>query len=267
MLGSCADQVLANASQIASGAHADEHVHQLRVGLRRLRSALRLFADTPVDAALEPAAAALFRRLGTVRDQVVVQAEFAAGLAAALASAGVPGGVPGRVEGGSVEAVLRDPASQLFLFDLLAASQPGAEADADADAGSPPLRRALARRLDRWHRRAVADSQRYGDLDDAGRHRLRKDIKRLRYAVEFSASLFGRRRVKRYLRSLQAVQERLGAINDVGVAMQAFHALRDTDPRAWFALGWLAARRERLIGKIPPALREFSNSRRFWKGG
>ena len=34
-----------------------------------------------------------------------------------------------------------------------------------------------------------------------------------------------------------------------------------------FALGWLVARRERLHGQIPPALREFSKSRRFWERG
>ena len=45
VLRSCADHIIVNASQIASGEHADEHVHQLRVGLRRLRSALSLFED------------------------------------------------------------------------------------------------------------------------------------------------------------------------------------------------------------------------------
>jgi len=69
------------------------------------------------------------------------------------------------------------------------------------------------------------------------------------------------------LRALRAVQERLGEINDVVVAMEAFHRHRDTDPRAWFALGWLAARRELLIAKALPDLKTFARVKRLAKAG
>ena len=64
---------------------------------------------------------------------------------------------------------------------------------------------------------------------------------------------------------LRELQERLGAINDVVVAMDAFRAARKTDPRAWFALGWLAGQREVLIRAARPALRAFAKSDGFWK--
>ena len=108
-------------------------------------------------------------------------------------------------------------------------------------------------------------AQAYATLDDEGRHRLRKHIKRLRYAVEFAGSLFGRGAVRRYLRPLRGLQERLGAINDAVVAMQAFGHAVDSDPRAWFAVGWLAARREALIAEAQPDLRAFVKAQRFWK--
>jgi len=275
VMRACAEQISVNASQVASGVHGDDHVHQLRIGLRRLRSALSLFDFVAIDPALGTGAATLFRRLGGARDQVVIEGEFAADLVAALQVAGVPGDAPvatSEVSADSATAAVRDAACQAFLLDLLAASHvvDDAGTDDDGDAVSSadpatPLRAAITKRLTRWHRRAAADAKRYAELDDEGRHRLRKHIKRLRYAVEFTGTLFGRQAVKRYLKPLRALQERLGAINDVVVAMEAFRATRETDPRAWFALGWLAARREVLIRAARPELRAFAKSDGFWK--
>jgi inorganic triphosphatase YgiF len=267
VLASCADQVLANASQIASGDHTDEHVHQLRVGLRRLRSGLRLFAGTPVDAGLAQAAAVLFRRLSAARDRVVVEAAFEADLEAALQGAFEGAELPGAAPRSSVPdsgetpaEVLRDPKSQALLLDLLAALH--TEAVDDPDDGTP-LRPRLAARLNRWQRRAALDAKRYRELDDAARHRLRKRVKRLRYGLEFGASLFKPRELRRPLAVLRALQERLGAINDVVVATAALQRTGGTDPRAWFALGWLAARRDLLIAQALPDLKAFARLKRL----
>jgi inorganic triphosphatase YgiF len=72
VLDECLQQVLANASQVASGDFDDEHVHQLRVGLRRLRTALALFAPEGQDDPLDAGAAALFRALGAARDLAAI---------------------------------------------------------------------------------------------------------------------------------------------------------------------------------------------------
>jgi len=278
VLRSCSDQIIANASQIASGEHAPEHVHQLRVGLRRLRSALSLFEGLGADAALDAPATQLFRRLGSSRDRVVIADEFAAGLRAALRSAGFEGAAPlpvqARGEATPTE-VLRDAATQALLLDLLAAALPdAAAAPASADAGSDAaadLTESIARRLNRWHRQLVADAKRFADLDDVHRHRLRKRAKRLRYAIEFCAALFERRALRRYLRSLRALQERLGAFSDAVMAMHAFardlEAGQGDDLRAMFAIGWLAARREQLIAAARPELKAFVKVKRFWKKG
>ena len=282
VLRSCSDQILVNASQIASGEHAPEHVHQLRVGLRRLRSAQRLFEGLGAEAALGDAAAALFRRLGGARDMVVIEGEFAAELIEAMRSAGVSGEVPVAVPAGdeaSPAEVLREKASQMLMLDLLTAAHTPdalvapidvaiAEAtDGEAPEAMPALRDALAQRLNRWHRQVVADVTRFNELDDASRHQLRKRAKRLRYAAEFSGSLFERRALRRYLKVLRALQERLGALCDVMMAMQTFARTRDADPRAMFALGWLAARRKRLIADAAPELKAFARVERFWKCG
>ena len=98
-------------------------------------------------------------------------------------------------------------------------------------------------------------------------HRLRKRAKRLRYATEFCAALFGRGDVRRYLKALRALQERLGAVSDVIMAIEAFAPRAPTDAHAMFALGWLTARREALIGAASPELKAFAKVERFWKRG
>jgi CHAD domain-containing protein len=82
----------------------------------------------------------------------------------------------------------------------------------------------------------------FDTLDEAQLHELRKRIKRQRYAVEFFAPLLRRRAMDRYLAPLAAIQERMGELNDLVVARERYQTLVASDPAAWFALGWLAAR-------------------------
>ncbi|MES2101039.1 MAG: CHAD domain-containing protein [Pseudomonadota bacterium] len=267
VLRNCADQILANASQIASGEHAPEHVHQLRVGLRRLRSALALF-EIDHQTALADGATALFRRLGAARDSAVIAEAFGAPLIDAMRSAGLADAAAPALGAAAPESpvhVLRDGASQTLLLDLLAAMHPEPAAAVDDAPPDDGITTRLAARLNRWHAQVVADAKRYAELDDAARHRLRKRAKRLRYAVEFSAALFGRRGVRRYLKALRALQERLGAVSDAIMAIDAFAPRAPTDAHAMFALGWLVARREALIDAAAPELKAFTKVERFWK--
>ena len=264
VLAACLDQISLNASQIASGEFGDEHVHQLRVGLRRLRTALRLFDGDAADVPLAAAAAALFRQLGSARDQAAVGRPLQADLQRALDALGLTlraATLPAASDAPDPVACVRSAATQQLLSDLLLAIQPQ---PAVVPPG-PDLRDALALRLKRWHSKVAADTARFAELDDAARHRLRKRAKRLRYAVEFSAALFDAQAVRRYLTPLRALQEQLGALNDVAVGLDGFRDAAPDDARAAFALGWLAARREALLAGCAPVLRAFAKARRFWK--
>lgn len=265
VLASCADQIIGNASQIASAEHLAGHVHQLRVGLRRLRSALRLFEEEGADATLAEPAAALFRRLGSARDAAVIESEFGTDLIAALRAEGMAKDAELLPSSGVPESpaeVLREPGAQLFLLDLLAASQVRPPVD---DAPASPLRDRLARRLSRWHRVVQQDVMRFTELDDAALHRLRKRAKRLRYGAEFAGSLFERRALRRFLRTMDALQDRLGAITDTLMATRAFREAADVNGHRAFALGWLAARRAALIHGAARELKAFRKVERFWK--
>ena len=68
-----------------------------------------------------------------------------------------------------------------------------------------------------------------------------------------------------YLKSLRALQERLGTVNDVAVGIALYSAAAPADVRALFALGWLASQRERALAACKPDLKRFVGSVRFWR--
>ncbi|HEX6704226.1 MAG TPA: CYTH and CHAD domain-containing protein [Albitalea sp.] len=265
VLLSCLQQIGANGSQVASGTYGDEHVHQLRVGLRRLRTALRLFRDTvpPDDVALQ--AAVLFRRLGAARDRAAVAAPLERDLTLALGAAGLAFAAP-RLPAVGAEAepgaLMRLGPAQSLLLDLFEQTLEPASVTLPDD-GS--LHELLAHQVNRWHRRVHADAKRFDELDETARHTLRKRAKSLRYGIEFGAGLFKRREVERYLKLLRGLQDRLGALVDVSVALQAYRSRSEGDPHVLFALGWLAARQRELLGDCAPTMKKFMQAKRFWR--
>jgi CHAD domain-containing protein len=280
VLAHCLAQILPNASQVADGRCSDEHVHQLRVGLRRLRSALRFFDGwtAPVDATWAVRLAVLFGQLGVARDRDAL----AESLLPALREAGAPlFELPPAPAGPTPTELLRANEATLLLLDLLAGQIEGQAATAQGpregqegaagvlDMASPApvaLADAAGARLQRWHRRVVRAAARYAELDDNARHTLRKRVKRLRYAVEFVASLYKAKAVAGYLKRLAPLQDSLGRYNDLCVGLATYRDAVGDDPRAWFAIGWLTARREVLLAESAAALGDFARCKPFWSG-
>ena len=299
MLGNALGQVLANASVLATpddvdtpaaataaiaatavaAAPADhpqpdpELLHQLRVGLRRLRTVLTLFAGLlpPAVTGLSPALATLFAQLGAARDRDAM-AEW---LWPALQAAGAPPmALPADPHAGSpraLAALLASPAVQQLWLAMLGATLPGGCVRPDPAPGvgpaartAPTVRQVLREPLQRLLRQVRRDAARFDRLDTMSRHRLRRRIKRLRYAVELSASLWPVKRCARFLRALQRAQTPLGEFNDSVVAQDYCQALVAQDPQAWFAVGWLAAHRQSLEPPCTQALARLAKADGFW---
>lgn len=265
VLSECLQQMVVNASPVASGEFTDEHLHQLRVGLRRLRTALRLFAAPEEPGELEHAAAGLFRGLSVARDQAAIGGPLRAQIAAAMAASApllVPPVLP-LGEAADPALAVRAPEAQRLLLGLMAAVLTPAPAPMGPAATGAP--REIVAALDRWHRQLRRDVARFASLDDAARHRLRKHVKRLRYGAEFARGLFGAKRTARYLRALAALQQGLGELNDASVAHAALQAAPASEPSVAFALGWLSARREALAAACGPALDGFASVKKPWR--
>lgn len=269
MVGACLAQILPNAADLAGGVGTAEHLHQARVGLRRLRSALRLFGDwsDDADAAWQAALAGLFGRLGSTRDRDVLASTWLPALHAAGAPEDFsPTAAAHDTDTDAVGAALRSPACGTLLLDLMAFAH-GAAQPAEATTDQVPAT-SLAERarpiVEHLHRQLERDAAAFAQADDRLRHRTRKRLKRLRYAVELLSSVCRPKAVKRYLAQLRPAQEALGLYNDLTVAAAVFRGRLEQDPRAWFALGWLAAQRPALLAEAARALAKLPGPRRIW---
>ncbi|HMO48820.1 MAG TPA: CYTH and CHAD domain-containing protein [Rubrivivax sp.] len=257
IVANCLQQVLGNASDLAHEADTEpEHLHQLRVGLRRLRTALRELG--PLSPQVSPewgeALGALFARLGSARDRDAL----AQTLLPALHKAGAGDlQLPVIEPEPAAQVALRENATTLLWLQLLAFA---AGSEVSPQAFAPAVQQRLARLFKQVRR----DAARFDALDDAARHRLRKRVKRLRYLSEFAAALFRERRLRDFLKRLAPAQEALGDFNDVCVARALFKDPAGDDPMAMFALGWLAHERDDAIARCVAVLARLRRARPFW---
>ena len=255
----CRRQLLANLASIASGTSDDpEYVHQARVAVRRLRTAIRLFDVDPLRNLDEPARA-LARALGLTRERDVLLES----VAPALALAGAPTtDLAALANAGDARSVVRSRDSQVFVVDLLAGELTLARSAAPVMAPAGPQ---LVARLSQWHRQVRRDSKLFSTLDDERRHRLRRRMKRLRYGIEFCRALCSDKRYRRYLQELSEAQEALGRYNDLIEALASYRAQIESDPRAWFAVGWLTAEAKAQSLRCETALSALRNLKAPWK--
>jgi inorganic triphosphatase YgiF len=259
-----------------------EGVHQMRVAIRRLRSALRLFgAWLPVRAAqtLTSELRWLGRELGRARDLDVFTLELLGPLAerqpddqglAALEEAAEAA----RAEAyDAVRSALRSPRYTLLVLQL------GRFAEGAA------LRRGLLATLQAPARRAVrpllreraASMQQLGEqlerLSASELHRLRIRTKRLRYAIELVGPLFGAKEAARSARRLAELQDALGHLNDLTNADALLTQLRErlgagasaaTARAEGFVLGYAA--RSAALGRdaLAEAWRRAARLHLFW---
>ena len=258
MTRACLVQIMGNTSAVARGVGGDEHVHQARVGIRKLRSVLREFGElsTAVDPRWSDQLAAVFAGLGVDRDRQVVFADWMS----ALDEAGAPAIIPPAAGPGDSATLLRDPSFTLLLLDLL-----------DYVHGEPtaadPARElvdVVARRLDELRSASLRRPKRFVGLHIEAQHEIRKELKRLRYVAELTESLFKPKRVRHYVRALEPAQEALGALNDLVVATELFRAMTPTTSPAWFAVGWLSSLRNGTIEACVAPLRAAAAVEPYW---
>lgn len=263
-VGSCLAQVLRNASAVAAGCREPEHVHQLRIGLRRLRVVLREMA--PLDGGLDPGweapVAELFRALGADRDQQILEDETGDALVAAGAPPLTRPRLPVQAE--PIDARVRHADLQQVL---LAAQAYAMEASAvRGGAHDGPAVAALGERLDALLHRLAGHSRGFVDAPPARQHAVRKELKRLRYLAEFIAPLYRDKPVARFFDALAPAQDALGRHNDLAVASAAYRDRAATEPEAWFAVGWLAAQQARSARAARKALKRAGRAEPFWHG-
>src|SRR5262249_52761223 len=81
-----------------------------------------------------------------------------------------------------------------------------------------PIGNIAPKLIERCYRRARKRSKRFAEQTPTQRHKLRIALKKLRYIIEFLASLFDKNQVRTFVNRLKALQDFLGHANDVRVA-------------------------------------------------
>jgi inorganic triphosphatase YgiF len=256
-----------------------EGIHQMRVAIRRLRALLMLYRP-----ALDPRHRQHFdselkrigRIFGQARDwdvfctELLPQAGKHAELAEAVAAlqAAAEPRRHGTHETFTAEAL--SPKFTTTILELAAWAEDGREMAGRL--GRAKLARPLKSLAPRWlHRLARKVKNRGKNMsrnNDAELHELRKSVKKLRYGIEFTESLFAREKSRLYQKRCKALQETLGLINDSSTSVQLARTLVRETPGDLNALEALATyqkqRRQNGLDELRKPWKAFRREKWSW---
>ena len=279
VVSDCLDHYVANVDG-ALNSDAPEYIHQLRVAMRRLRSAIRTFKPENVEV-ISAEVKWLASALGDARDwdvlltdnlPVLLDGYGDPALARTLMAAGRQRQTDGR---SAARAALASPRATLLVLAIgrwvtvPGERTPLPEKDVagnnSSDAPKIKLAQFASQGIRRRHRQLLRDSANLRQLTPEARHQVRIDAKRLRYLVDFFASLFSTSRVERYAKILGRIQDLLGETNDDAIAMMHIESLAPPERFIDFARGWFAARTLANLAGMDAIIADLNDARRFWQ--
>jgi len=262
----------------ARAAEDREGVHQMRVGVRRLRVAAAVARKSGLPSVSDKLVGELrwlWTLLGQSRDLDVFEGETWSHVKQAAGDAAAPTASfdanLAKLRASAHRRLRRALDGRRFQRIMLSLAWIAALQDDAVTAATRTRRgRALATRmLARRAKRIVAvNIQR---LPDRRRHRVRIDAKKLRYLAEFVAGLYPARGTRRYLRHLAAVQSSLGALNDLASMERTIEAasapLTERERNTIVRMGshYTALRRASLATELHVAWRKFAKTAPFWE--
>jgi triphosphatase len=263
---SCLSQLQGNERGVRE-TDAPEFIHQARVAMRRLRSAIRLWRPLlPAEyvSQFDPRWRTLANQLGDTRNWDVFITELLPPICKAfpdhpdlkqLVSAANSHLTECRKAAKS--AMISTTYSQLLL-EFTAATI------ALAENKKPRLAAFAPRSLSKRAKRVAALAIETRDSNPEARHALRIALKRLRYAIEFFAPLFPARRLQRYHQSAAGLLDLLGRMNDSTVAQ---HLIVEAAPghHSDLVCGWLAGRNDLMLAQLDGLLSEFLSHPPPWQ--
>jgi CHAD domain-containing protein len=260
-----------------------EYLHQARVALRRLRSALEVFSPPLPESVVAPVVrelGLLASRLGPARDWDVlvtdtlppIEDEFGAqrGLKAFSARFGRLRHSAGAGARRTVRSA-RYRQLTLKLSGWLAAEGWGTRPNSAARAAlQRPVGEHARRVLEARYRRVRKRGRGLDELSAARLHRLRIAIKKFRYAADFFSGLYRGEPVRETLRRLSRLQDILGALNDAATAADLAAEVGRGRGSGQIAeargilLGWNRARAAQLKRELREAWQSFREAGKFW---
>ena len=229
-------QFLANAPGALE--HHPVCIHQMRVAMRRLRSAVNAVRALLPDAEFQFVSARLkflLQSLGAARDWEVLterMSEIDARSGSDRHAESVRRAASAEKQQALAQAdrALRSRASTRAVLEAMRWFEdlPTARYGSKLQQRS---QRAAGAALARVFARVRHRGRRFARLSTDDRHRLRIACKILRYNVELFGALYPRRKVEKFLAQLRPVQDDLGHLNDVSRARELLGDLAKTSPQ------------------------------------
>lgn len=287
----CLHQVAGNERAMCAGNAAA--LHQMRIGFRRLRTALSVFAGFLADSQIDTIKAEIKWMTGALapaRELDVFLAEVMVPLRREYRE---ESGLQSLYRSYSAQRTrayerVKQAANSVRFRSLMLELAAWIETGPWTMNQSEPARLARARsvesfaveELSRRRKKVKKEGKRLAKLDPAARHQLRIRVKKLRYAAEFFSKLFpGKKRRKReLLASLKKLQDALGDVNDVAVQAglkgeiiggKGRKSAANDQHRAFAAgliIGHQKARLDSLLNSAEDAFSDFKGAKTFWKG-
>jgi inorganic triphosphatase YgiF len=258
-----------------------EGVHQMRVAVRRLRSATKLFEAELVgeDAArFDGELRDLGRVLGEGRDwDVFVEETIPAAMRATnckeadlkLLCESAAGARD--VAHKRIKEVLESPAFTSLVLRLAAWAEKGALRPELLECSTPQELKKLAPKLlgrmaKRVRKRGSHITRRSGEE----LHALRKALKKLRYGAEYFSGLYPRKAAKQYRDRCEELQTLLGAINDANMTPRLAKELVISDAGELHhgiaaLVQWTDARRIKAMHRLKAAWKDFRSTTPPWQ--
>jgi inorganic triphosphatase YgiF len=270
------EQIIANRRALIE-TDDPEAAHQLRIGLRRLRSALRAFRPLsfpPTTRDLELHAKALGQHVGELRNADVFIDSILAPVAGNMKG---EAGFDGLREAlNAHRTAMREQAraalegEQWSKLQLYLALWPRTVTE-DMALAKPVLAFA-SKALDKGWKRIAKQGAALDDLTLEARHDMRKALKGFRYTAEFFGSLYERSKVEKFVKELKRLQDVFGYVNDVATAAELNQIChnrcsesREAQRAAGYVLGWHTAQAEHAWKSATAEWKRLARQRRFWE--
>jgi inorganic triphosphatase YgiF len=214
-------------------------LHQARVAMRRLRSAFTFFRPAIADAefmTLREEVRWFTNQLGDARNLDVLLKRLPGGKNADEGDAELRRTLEAARERAyaTVLDALASPRLRRLMLDLVGWIEVGAWREGEV--ARRPIGEFGRAQLDKRWRKVRKGGKHLAELETEALHRLRIEVKKLRYAVEFLASLETRddalARRKTFSAALEEMQEQLGELNDVETARELLDTLLADHPKA-----------------------------------
>lgn len=251
---------LPNATALASGSYNSEHVHQARVAIRRMRSALKSYAHLVHNISPHWAAQLriIFQSLGHARDTDAIRETLLPQLQqAGCTHLDIPNAENYHNQ---IMWIFQSVETNQLILELMdyMTSEPSLK-----NKKEKPFIKYAEKILKKTHQQIADDIGHFSQLEDEEKHMLRKRFKHLRYNIEFVRSLYRKKAVKHYLTAIKPIQELLGQYNDLLVAEQFFHELPENE-EIICAIHWLKQQEKQQLKHVDKQLKAFRKIKPFW---